>query len=126
MKPGRRIDELDLRRLHKLRLRAKRMRYTIELTRGLHKASLKRVERMLKELGKLQSALGQVNDVASARAILHRIASQANADLKNGELRVTSGPITEMVAGHESRRSKGLKEVTKAFKKLEDIKPFWI
>ena len=124
MKPGRRIDELDLRRLHKLRLRAKRMRYTIELTRGLHKA--KRVERMLKELGKLQSALGQVNDVASARAILHRIASQANADLKNGELRVTSGPITEMVAGHESRRSKGLKEATKAFKKLEDIKPFWI
>ena len=81
---------------------------------------------MLKELGKLQSALGQVNDVASARAILHRIASQANADLKNSELRVTSGPITEMVAGRESRRSKGLKEATKAFKKLEDIKPFWI
>jgi CHAD domain-containing protein len=124
MKPGRRIDELDLRRLHKLRLRAKRMRYTIELTRGLHKA--KRVERMLKELGKLQSALGQVNDVASARAILHRIASKANADLKNGESRVASGPITEMVAGHESRRSKGLKEATKAFKKIEDIKPFWI
>ena len=38
MKLGRRIDELDLRRLHKLRLRAKRMRYTIELTRGLHEA----------------------------------------------------------------------------------------
>ena len=126
MKPGRRIDELDLRRLHKLRLRAKRMRYTIELTRGLHKANPKPVKTLLEQLGQLQSALGQVNDVASARAILHRIASKANADLKNGELRVTSGPITEMVAGHESRRSKGLKEATKAFKKLEDIKPFWI
>ena len=126
MKPGRRIDELDLHHLHKLRLRAKRLRYTIELTRSLHKASPKRVERMLKQLGKLQSALGRVNDLASARAILHRIASEANAVLNNGELRVTSGLVTKMVAGHESKRSRRLKKATKALKKLEDIKPFWI
>jgi CHAD domain-containing protein len=109
MKPGRQIDELDLRRLHKLGLSAKRMRYAIELTRGLHKASPKRVERLLEQLGKLQPALGQLNDLASARTILHRIALEANADLKNDELRVTSGPIMEMVAGHESKRSKRLK-----------------
>ena len=126
MTPGRHIDELDLRRLHKLRLRAKRMRYTIELTRGLHEANPRRVERLLKQLGKLQSALGQLNDLASARTILHRIAVEAKAGPKNVEARVTSGPVTKIAANHESKKSKQLKKAAKAFEKLEDIKPFWI
>ena len=79
-------------------VRAKRMRYTIELTRGLHEANPRRVERLLKQLGKLQSALGQLNDLASARTILHRIAVEAKAGPKNVEARVTSGPVTKIAA----------------------------
>jgi inorganic triphosphatase YgiF len=126
MTPGRHIDELDLRRLHKLRLRAKRMRYAIEMTRGLHEANSRRVERLLKQLRKLQSALGQLNDLASARTILRRIAVEAKAGPKNVEARVTSGPVTKIVTNHESKKSKQLKKAAKAFEKLEDIKPFWI
>jgi triphosphatase len=91
MTPGRHIDELDLRRLHKLRLRAKRMRYTIELTRGLHEANPRRVERLLKQLGKLQSALGQLNDLASARTILHRCGGKSRPQERRGEGDVRTG-----------------------------------
>ena len=90
MKAVRRIDELDLRRLHKLRLRAKRMRYTIEFTRSLYKVNPKRIEGMLKQLGKLQTALGKLTDMASARTILSRIAVEAKADPKSAKLGITS------------------------------------
>lgn len=127
MKPGRGIDELDLHRLHKLRLRAKRMRYTIEFTRGLYdnKSHPKRVERVLNELGKLQAALGTLNDIASARAILDRIAPGAKADRKNGKLRITSGLKAMLATNQETEKSKQLKKATKAFEKLDTIKPFW-
>jgi CHAD domain-containing protein len=91
MNAVRRIEELDLRSLHKLRLRAKRMRYTIEFTRSLYEVSPERVEEMLEQLGKLQSALGKLNDMASARTILTRIAVEAKADRKSVEPRITSG-----------------------------------
>ena len=128
MTPGRRIDELDLHRLHKLRLRAKRMRYAIELTRGLYdnNSHPKRIEQVLNELGKLQSALGTLNDIASAKAMLDRIAPEAKADRKNGKLRSTPGLKAMLSANQGRRKGKQLKKAAKAFEKLENIKPFWI
>jgi len=128
LEPGRRIGELDLHRLHKLRLRAKCMRYTIEFTRSLYDESHpKRIERVLNELGKLQSALGTLNDVASARAMLDRIAQEAMADRKNGmKPRFTSGLRAMLTADQERHKAEQLKKATKAFEKLENIKPFWI
>jgi CHAD domain-containing protein len=43
MKAGRGIDELDLHNLHKLRLRAKRIRYMAEFTKGLYDAHPRRI-----------------------------------------------------------------------------------
>lgn len=128
MKPGRRIDELDLHRLHKLRLRAKRMRYTIEFTRGLYdnRSHPKRIERVLHELGKLQSALGTLNDIASAKAIPDRITQGTEAVHKHGKLRITSGLEGRLAANQETQKAKQLKKAAKAFEKLENIKPFWI
>ena len=91
MKAVGRIEELDLRSLHKLRLRAKRMRYTIEFTRSLYEVNPKRVEGMLKQLGKLQSAIGNLTDMASAKTLLNRIAMEAKADPKSVKLTITSG-----------------------------------
>jgi triphosphatase len=124
MKAVRRIDDLDLRRLHKLRLRAKRMRYTIEFTRSLYEVSYKRIEGMLKQLGKLQSALGKLTDMASTRTILRRIAVEAKADPKSAKLRIPSRSTT--IAGdQEGQKSKQLKKAAKAFEKLQNLKPFW-
>jgi CHAD domain-containing protein len=55
------------RKLHKLRLASKRLRYTLELFRPCYPAGL---EDRLDTLRKLQDSLGEVNDaVASARLL---------------------------------------------------------
>ena len=125
MKVVSRIDELGPRRLHKLRLRAKRLRYTIEFTSGLYDANPKRVEGMLRQLGKLQSTLGELNDMASARTILNRIAVEAKAHRKSVKPRITSGLTGVVPEIKKGRKSNQLKKAAKAFEKLEDLKPFW-
>jgi triphosphatase len=118
------IEELDLRSLHKLRLRAKRMRYTIEFTRSLYEANPKRVEEMLKQLGKLQSAIGNLTDMASAKTLLNQIATEAKAAPQNVKLTITSGSTA--IAGDQKRRkSKQLKKAARAFEKLGSLKLFW-
>jgi triphosphatase len=124
MKAAKRIDDLDLRRLHKLRLRAKRMRYIIEFTRSLYEGSYKRIEGMLNQLGKLQSALGKLSDMASATTILSRIAVEAKADPKSVEPRITSG-LTTIAGDQERQKSNQLKKAAKAFEKLQNLRPFW-
>jgi CHAD domain-containing protein len=80
---------------------------------------------MLKQLGKLQSALGKLNDMASARTILNRIAVETKADRKSVEPRITSG-LSAIIAGNQERqKSKQLKKAVKAFEKLENFKAFW-
>ena len=124
MKAVKRIDELDLRGLHKLRLRAKRMRYTIEFTRNLYEVDRERIEATLKQLCKLQSALGKLTDMASARTILSRIVMEAKADPKSGKQTINS-VLTTMAAGQESQNPQQIKKAAKAFEKLENLKPFW-
>jgi CHAD domain-containing protein len=127
MKTGRRIEELNLRRLHKLRLRGKRMRYTIEFAKGLYdkESKHKRIERTLKDLGNLQSALGTLNDIASGKAIMDRIISEGKVNRKDYKSGTTSRLAT-MIFGDEKRQSsKQLSKVVEAFDKFEKIKPFW-
>jgi triphosphatase len=124
MKTARRIDGLDLRRLHKLRLRAKRMRYTIESTRSLYEVNPKRVEGMLKQLGKLRTSLGKLTDTASARTISSRIALEAKTDPKSVKLGITSR-LKTIAGDHERQKSKQLKKAAKALEKLKNLEPFW-
>lgn len=125
MKSGGRIEELDLQHLHKLRLRAKRMRYTIEFAGNLYDGHPRRVERVLEQLGKLQSALGELNDIASGKAILGRISATSKAETSSRKPRSMSG-LTSRIIGNEKRgESWQLKKAAKAFERLETIKPFW-
>jgi len=126
MKTGRQIGKLDLRGLHKLRLRAKRMRYTIEFTRSLYdkKSNRKCIERVLKDLGKLQSALGNLNDIASRKSIVERIVAERKHSRKDKP--GTTSRLAVMISGdQEKQKSKQLDKAAKAFDKLENIKPFW-
>jgi len=124
MKTARRIDGLDLRRLHKLRLRAKRMRYRIEFTRSLYEVNPKRVEGMLKQLGKLQTSLGKLTDTASATTISRRIALEAKTDPKSVKLGIISR-LKAIAGDHERQKSKQLKKAAKVLEKLENLEPFW-
>jgi triphosphatase len=127
MKTGRRIEELNLRRLHKLRLRAKRMRYTIEFAKGLYgkESKGKRIEKVLKTLGELQSALGTLNDIASGKAILERIAAERRFESRNSNRRESFRWVMMMFGDQEKVRSQQLAKAAKAFEKFKEIKPFW-
>jgi CHAD domain-containing protein len=61
-------EEGSPRKLHRLRLASKRLRYTLELFRPCYPAGL---EERLDALRNLQDSLGEVNDAVASRKLLH-------------------------------------------------------
>ena len=61
--------DAPLRKLHRLRLASKRLRYTLELFRPCYPAGL---EERLDALKKLQDGLGEVNDAVASGRLLRR------------------------------------------------------
>jgi CHAD domain-containing protein len=59
---------LGARRRHRLRIRAKKLRYSLEFARELH-SHRKRRHRFTKGIKRLQEDLGQLNDIAVARKL---------------------------------------------------------
>jgi inorganic triphosphatase YgiF len=68
---GERLDQLSARQLHRLRIRTKRLRYAIELVGPLF--GEKEATRSARRLAELQDALGHLNDLASADALLAQL-----------------------------------------------------
>ncbi len=66
-KRARRWSRLDEHGRHKLRIRAKRVRYAAELFEGLFPKAGRRRKAFLKSLKAMQGCLGDLNDIASAR-----------------------------------------------------------
>jgi CHAD domain-containing protein len=62
-------DDAPPRRLHRVRLASKRLRYTLELFRPCYPAGL---EERLDALKKLQDWLGEVNDAVASARLLRR------------------------------------------------------
>ena len=74
------MDEDDWpRNLHRVRLASKKLRYTLELFRGVYPAAL---EDRLSELKKLQDWLGGANDAAASRKLLGRAALRHHPELE--------------------------------------------
>jgi triphosphatase len=69
-----RLDRLGDDELHRLRRRAKRLRYAIEFSAGLWPA--RRLARQLEALRLLQDTLGQWNDLKTAQARFEALAAQ--------------------------------------------------
>ena len=127
LEEGRHIEEMDPRSLHKFRLRAKRMRYSMEFSEGLFddKQNRKRFAGALASLKSLQSALGLLNDIAVQKAIFDRVAvervNQHNSSQKSARSRVA-----RLVFGNQDRRiRKLLKESVEAYQEFEHTRPFW-
>jgi triphosphatase len=65
-KNGKALGRLDPRRRHKLRIQTKKLRYAVEFFGGMFtsKQAVKRRERFLEALERLQDGLGDLNDIA--------------------------------------------------------------
>lgn len=70
---GRHLESLDDKRLHALRILAKKLRYSTEFFAALY--DRKKTRPFLAALGRVQDVLGQINDVAVAHHLLDELAA---------------------------------------------------
>ena len=113
-KRGRDLDELDARARHKLRIRAKKLRYTIEFFGGVfpgHK-NVKRRQAALNSLKTLQDTLGSLNDIAARKALV-----------SNGD--GLTRHVAAMVDAGEAKADKLLEQARLAHAHFSKVKAFW-
>ncbi|NNM73497.1 CYTH and CHAD domain-containing protein [Enterovirga aerilata] len=112
---GRDLAELDPEMRHEVRIEAKKLRYAAEFFSGLveHKAGRKGLKRFLSALEELQEALGDLNDLETART-LH---ADAEARAEEG-----GAPSPDDEAGREAEL---LERAVAAHRAFSDAKPFW-
>jgi triphosphatase len=130
IKAGRRLTELSRKSRHRLRIRAKKLRYIVEFFSDLFpgKKRAKRCRAILSSLEDLQDSLGALNDLARrevlsfdrARAMGLRAGSLSGPDAapKAYEARVA-------FAAQGPRVAELLHEAKRAFKRFSSVRPFW-
>jgi CHAD domain-containing protein len=116
LKRGKKIESPKLRRLHRLRIATKKLRYAAGFLSPLYPRG--RSEPMLKALNDLQDVLGSINDCASAPALIDACARAARGPLRPQARTIIEHWNSAML---EERR-RGLDEVWETFAKTER---FW-
>ncbi|CAN5914786.1 hypothetical protein BH11PSE13_BH11PSE13_45030 [soil metagenome] len=74
---GKRLAHATPAQRHKVRIAAKRLRYAIDFFQSLYRT--KSAQRYVRHLGKLQDALGQLNDAQVAKRLLHELVDGAQS-----------------------------------------------
>src|SRR6185312_8873192 len=126
-KRGKRLQRLDPERRHKLRIRAKRLRYALEFFSGLYEDDKDRLRAMLDKLKGLQDGLGVLNDVEVARGKGQAFAEgggrvAGDSDIEGVQEAYAIGLAVGLrVTGSEALLAKAAKD----YDAVMDIKPFW-
>lgn len=116
LKRARGFNRLDPAKRHKLRIRAKRLRYAAEFFAALY-AEGDAQDAFAKTLERMQDRLGALNDLAFARSEL-----LALADIAEPELAYAAG---RLVGRLEPAEPAMLGKARKAVKRLKRAEPFW-
>jgi triphosphatase len=128
-KRGRRLQRLDPERRHKLRIRAKRLRYALEFFSGLYGGDKDqaRLQDMLKALKGLQDGLGVLNDVEVARGKGQAFAEGGGRVAGDSDIEgVQEAYAIGLAVGLRLTGSEALlAEAARNYDALMDIKPFW-
>lgn len=115
---GVRIDELSTRELHRLRIRAKRLRYATELLAPLFGDAAP--ARTARRLADLQDVLGHLNDQATAEHLVARLRER----LPGVSLEITRAE--GFVLGWASSSAAiGRERIVAAWRRVERLEPFW-
>jgi CHAD domain-containing protein len=101
---------------HQARIAAKKLRYVAEVFAPLFSGS--RTKDYLSALGKLQAALGDLNDLATGE----RIIDELEPHLRTGRLVHGAGIVRGWLSGAEAP---ALADADRAWRKFAKAKPFW-
>jgi inorganic triphosphatase YgiF len=114
-----RLDQLSARELHRLRIRTKRLRYAIELVGPLF--GEKEAARSARRLAELQDALGHLNDLANAEALLTQLRDRLGPAASAATARAEG-----FVLGYAARSvSAGRDALAEAWRRATRQRPFW-
>jgi inorganic triphosphatase YgiF len=116
---GERLDQLSALELHRLRIRTKRLRYAIELVGPLF--GEKEATRCARRLAELQDALGHLNDLASADALLAQLRKRLGPAASDATARAEG-----FVLGYAARSvTAGRDALGEAWGRAARQRPFW-
>lgn len=107
------FEGLDVAGRHRLRIKAKGLRYGAEAFASLFPA--KPAARLIARVKRLQDELGALNDAAVAKALLDGL----RLDLAQGEA------AARLVAARAATGKRGLKRARKAAEHVAESEPFW-
>jgi inorganic triphosphatase YgiF len=113
LKRGRRIEGADDAQLHALRIAAKKLRYAGDAFASLY--GRKRTAKFMVVLKRLQTELGDLNDIATAGPLVESLPLAPEAALVAGE----------ELGVRRAERKKRVRRAAKAFDKFADCRPFW-
>lgn len=114
-KLGSKIRELDAAKLHRLRIRIKKLRYAAEFFGGIWPS--RRTKDYLSALKELQQVLGALHDATVAASLIARLETDEGSDAG-----LATEPVIRWLT--EDQRSRR-KEVIKLWSKFAKQKPFW-
>jgi CHAD domain-containing protein len=115
---GRRIGEMSEKERHRLRIRIKRLRYTVDMLESLFVR--RRIEAWLKVLSDLQDTLGALNDIVLGRRLLARLTADSDpAQAK--ERYYAAGLVIGWHAHRVRKREKNLKKTLRKFAALPPL-----
>ena len=113
---GRQVDTLDDKRLHALRILAKKLRYSAEFFAALY--DRKKAGPFLAALSEVQEVLGQINDVAVAHRLLDELAAMPELAVHGEAVTLAKGWIAHGL----SRQIAALRKAIRRFARQSE---FW-
>jgi inorganic triphosphatase YgiF len=116
---GKRLEQLSAQDLHRLRIRTKRLRYASDLLGPLFGG--KEPARTARRLAELQDALGHLNDLVNAEALITQLRERIGATASLATTRAEG-----FVLGYAARSAAaGRAELAQAWQRVSRLDPFW-
>lgn len=120
LKLGRRIEELDARERHELRIKLKKLRYGLDYFRSLF--ARRATDKFLRRLGDLQDTLGLLNDAAVAHALVKEILAEHDEGPGAAAIGYAGGVVAGWHLGHARLRAR---QVRRRWRRFANLPPPW-
>jgi triphosphatase len=113
---ARHFRELSVHQRHRLRIAAKKLRYTIEVLGGLYGSEARAYVQRLK---RVQDELGHANDVRVAYSLVIELGRSAP------DLAPFAEAGAELLARHQQILARREKKIRRRLRRLKETRPFW-